>query len=61
MIVYLNQSIVWLYQQNTTKYQVEDSVLNIDSVIEQNIKASKDKPLRGSSYIKLPIELNHSR
>ena len=27
---------------------------------EQNINVSKYKPLSGSSYIKLPKELNHS-
>ena len=33
----------------------------IDSVIDQNISVSKDNPLAGSSYIKLPKELNHPR
>ena len=30
-------------------------------MIKQNINVSKYKPLSGSSYIKLPKELNHSR
>ena len=34
--------------------------MNINSLIEQNINVSKCKPLSGSSYIKLPKELNHS-
>ena len=33
----------------------------IDSVIDENISVSKDNPLAGSSYIKLPKELNHPR
>ena len=31
----------------------------IDSIIEHNISISKYKPLAGSSYIKLPKELDH--
>ena len=33
----------------------------IDSVIEHNISISKYNPLAGSSYIKLPKELDHRR
>ena len=33
----------------------------IDSVIEHNINISKYSPLSGSSYIKLPKELDHPR
>ena len=33
----------------------------IDSVIEHNINISKYNPLSGSSYIKLPKELDHPR
>ena len=33
----------------------------IDSVTEHNISFSKYNPLVGSSYIKLPKELDHSR
>ena len=43
------------------KYHAEGSGWTIGSVIEQNINISKYKPLSGSSYIKLPKELNHSR
>ena len=43
------------------KYHAEGSGWNIDSVIEQNISISKFKPLSGSSYIKLPKEINHSK
>ena len=34
---------------------------NIHSVIEQNINVSKNKPLSGGCYTKLPKELNYSR
>ena len=33
----------------------------IDSVIDYNISISKYNPLSGSSYIKLPKELDHPR
>ena len=33
----------------------------IDSVIDHNISISKYNPLAGSSYIKLPKELNHPK
>ena len=33
----------------------------IDSVIENNINVLKNNPLAGSSYIKLPKELDHPR
>ena len=32
-----------------------------DLVIDHNISINRDKPLAGSSYIKLPNELNHPR
>ena len=43
------------------KAHAERSGWTIDSVMEQNINISKYKPLYGSSYIKLPKDLNHSR
>ena len=43
------------------KYQEEESGWTNSLVIEQNINNPKDKPLRGSNYIKLSKELNHSR
>ena len=43
------------------KYQAEDLGCTFDSVIEQNINVLKYKPLSGSSYMKLPKELNLSR
>ena len=42
-------------------YQEVGSGWNIHSAIEQNINVSKNKPLSGSCYTKLPKELNHSR
>ena len=33
----------------------------VDSVIDHSIDISKGKPLAGSSYIKLPNELDHPR
>ena len=41
------------------KNQAEGSSQTIDLVIEQNIDVSKQKPLSGTSYIKLPQKLNH--
>ena len=43
------------------KHQTEGSGWTSDSVIKQDIKFSKCKPLNGSSYIKLQKELNKSR
>ena len=60
LIVHLNQSIVWLCQ-NAKILGRRLRLDFIDSVIEQNANFSKYKPLSGSSYIKLPKELNHSR
>ena len=53
LIIYLNQSIVRLYQTNK-KYLVKGSNWIIDSVLDHSINISKYKPLTGSSYIKLP-------
>ena len=46
---------------NTRKYLGEASGWIIDSVIDHIIKISNYYPLPGSSYIKLPKELNHSK
>ena len=37
------------------------SIWIIDSVLDHSINASKYSPLIGSSYIKLPKELDHPR
>ena len=55
-MVDLNQSIV-KPSQKTRKYEAEDSIWSIDSVIEQNINVSKKKSLGSSPYIKLWKEL----
>ena len=46
---------------NTQKSLVKDSGWIIDSVIDHTISISKYNPLAGSSYIKLPKELDHPR
>ena len=46
---------------NIQKSLGKGSGQTIDSVIDENISVSKDNPLAGSSYIKLPKELNHPR
>ena len=56
-MMYLKQSILQLYQTN--KNCQETSVIN--SVIEHNISISKQDSSPGSSYIKLPKELDRPR
>ena len=46
---------------NIQKSLGKGSGQTIDSVIDENISVSKDNSLAGSSYIKLPRELNHRR
>ena len=46
---------------NTQKYLGKRSGWIIDSVIDHSISISKYNPLAGSSYIKLPKELDHPR
>ena len=58
--MYLNQSILQLYQ-NIKNFLGKGSGWIIDSVIEYNINISKYNPLAGSSYIKLQKELDHPR
>ena len=58
--MYFNQSIAELYQ-TYKKFLGKDSGWIIDSVIDHNINISKHNPLAGSSYIKLPKELDHPR
>ena len=58
LMIYLNQFILQLYQ--TYKNILERFLWIIDSVID-DIYVSKHNPLAGSSYIKLPKELNHSK
>ena len=40
---------------------IDISKYNIDSVIDHAIIISKYNPIAGSSYIKLPTELNHPK
>ena len=53
LIMYLNQSILQLYQTYKSLLG-ECLVWIIDSVVDQNIYISKNNPLAGNSYIKLP-------
>ena len=46
---------------NIKKYLGKRSAWIIDSVIDHSISISKYNPLAGSSYIKLPKELDHPR
>ena len=55
--MYLNQSIL----SNIKKSLGQCSGWIIDSVIDHNINFSKYNPLAGSSYIKLPKQLDSSR
>ena len=53
--------ILQTFQEHLFQKTSDDLGWTIDSVIEQNVNILKYKPLRNSSYIKLPKELNHSR
>ena len=53
LMIYLNQSILQLYQKSLGK----GSSWTIDSVIEHNINISKYNHSAGSSYIKLPNKI----
>ena len=59
-MMYLNQSVLKLYQTLKKKLG-NDSCWIIDLVINHNINISQCNPLAGSSYIKLPKELDHTR
>ena len=59
LMMYLNQSMQ-LYQ-TCKNLQQKRSCWILDSVIEHDINISKYNPLTGSSYIKLPKELDHQR
>ena len=54
------ESIYGTIMAKIRKCQAEGSGWTIDSVIVENIKVLKCKPLWSSSYLKLPKELNHS-
>ena len=58
LMMYLNQYILQLYK--TRKSFLQKGWI-IDSIIDHNINISKYNPLAGSSYIKLPRELDHPR
>ena len=55
------QSIYTKIITNIQKSLVKGSGWVIDSVIDHNVSISKDNPLAGGSYIKLPKELDHPR
>ena len=55
------QSIFTTIITNTQKSLGEGSGWIIDSVIDHTISISKYNPLAGSSYIQLPIEVDHPR
>ena len=57
LVMYLNQSIILLYQI----YKNLSSRLIIDSFIDHNINISKYNPLADSSYIKFAKELDNPR
>ena len=58
LMMYLNQYILQLYK--TRKSFLQKGWI-VDSIIDHNINISKYNPLAGSSYIKLPRELDHPR
>ena len=58
LIIYLNQFILQLYQ---TYKNLKSLDWIIDSVIDHTINISKYKSVAGSSYIRLPKELDHPR
>ena len=60
-IVDMFKSIYTTIISNIQKYLGKCSGWIIDSVIDHTISISKNNPLAGSSYIKLPKELDHSR
>ena len=53
-----NQSILQLYE---TYKNLQEKVRTNDSVIDDTISILKYNSLAGSSYIKLPKELDHPR
>ena len=53
-----NQSILQLYE---TYKNLQEKVQTNDSVIDDTISILKYNSLAGSSYIKLPKELDHPR
>ena len=55
------QSIYTAIITNIQKNSGKGSAWIIDSVIDHTISISKYNPLPGSSYIKLPKELDHPR
>ena len=57
LIMYFNQSVLQFYQ---TK-KIFRERFRLDSVTDHTISVSKYNPLAGSSYIKLPHELDHPR
>ena len=55
------QSIHTIIISNIQKYLGKGSGWITDSVIDHTVNISKYNPLAGSSYIKLPKELDYSR
>ena len=57
LMMFLNSTII----SNKQKFIGKGSAWIIDSVVDHIINISKYKPLSGSSYIKLPIELDRPK
>ena len=55
------KSIYLTIKSNIQKSSRKRSGWIIDSVIDHNVRVSKYNPLAGSSYIKLPKELDHPK
>ena len=60
-VVDVFEAIYGTVLSNIQKFLGQDSSWNTDSDIDRNINILKYNPLAGSSYIKLPKELSHSR
>ena len=63
LMMHLNQSILPLYQTNKHKYLGKGLDFRTDLAVGYTINISKYilYPLEGSSYIKLPKELDHPK
>ena len=61
LIMCLNQHILQLYISNIQKFILKGSCWIIDSVIDHDISISKYNPFVGSSYLKLPKEIDHPK
>ena len=57
----VSKSMYTTITENIQRFLEKSSCWIIDSIIDHSISNSKYKPLAGSSYIKLPKELDHPR